>query len=594
MRPPRVPLRRRLITRLLTTSILIAICATLSTAWLVTRTATSAVRQEQGRSLADEKRVYDVLLGYAATHRSWTDVQPVLREQAARLDRRITLVGEDQQVIADSGPGPSLRTVRAAATVDPLDVEVALTDAGARIDPRAVGPYSLPPRERLRLRDIADVEVACMRKHNFDATVDVTPSGRPVVRLLTADLKDETATCRSERLLGLATKTEARLLGVLEQQTRTCLGAQGEQFVTIQPDFTFYALVPGAGTARIGDCVEQARRAQLRPYVAPPAQLFVTDPDTGAAQPAFNLSRGNLARIALGTGAVLLVAVVVTVLAGRRLVRPLHALTEAARQPVDRQSPVAVSTRDEVGYLAAAFNDLAERRRRMEEQRRQLVADVAHELRTPLTVIRSRVEAAQDGLTPLGPALLELVLDEAKLLQHVIDDLRDLAAADADTLRLHPEPVWVDDNLEQVAEAHRGDAEHAGVALLHPPGADFVQVLDPVRLRQLVGNLVTNAIRHTPPGGSVTIGTTLSADTLTITVADTGVGIAPDDLPKVFDRFWRADASRSRSTGGSGLGLAIARKLAEAHGGTITVESRLGEGTVFTVSLPSQLPDNSS
>ncbi|MEV7627132.1 HAMP domain-containing sensor histidine kinase [Actinoplanes sp. NPDC089786] len=595
MRPPRLPLHRRLTTRLLTTSILIAICATLSTAWLVARTATSAVRQEQGRSLGEEKSVYDLLLGYAATHRSWSDVEPVLREQSARLDRRITLIGEDQRLIADSGPGPSLRTARAAATIDPLHVDAALTDGTDRIDPRAVGPYALPPLERLQLRTTADAEVACMRKQGFDATVDVTPSGRPVVRLLSADAKNETAGCRTDHGLGFATRSEQQLLTVLERQTRKCLGARGEEFVAIQPDFTVYAVLPGASSEQISDCVDRARRAQLRPYVAPPAQMFVTDSDTGAAQPAFNLSRGNLATITLGTAAVLLVAVGATVLAGRRLVQPLHALTEAARQPVDRQSPVAVSTRDEVGYLAAAFNDLSERRRQVEEQRRQLVADVAHELRTPLTVIRSRVEAAQDGLTPLGPALLGVILGEAKLLQHVIDDLRDLAAADADTLRLHPEPVWIADNLEQVVEAHRATAEQAGVTLRQDTaGAELVLVLDPVRLRQLAGNLVTNAIRHTRPGGSVTISTRLADEALTITVADTGVGIAPDDLPRVFDRFWRADASRSRSTGGTGLGLPIARKLAEAHGGTITIESRLGHGTELTVTLPAHLPANGS
>jgi two-component system sensor histidine kinase BaeS len=583
-----------LITRLLMTSILIAVCATLSTAWLATRTATSAVRQEQGRSLADEKSVYDLLLGYAATHRSWSDVELVLKEQAARLDRRITLVGADQRVIADSQPGPSLRTARAAATIDPLHVDAALTDSTDRIDRRVVGPYTLPPVERLRLRDLADVEVTCMRKLNFDATVEVMPSGRPVVRLLSADLKGETAGCRARQVLGFATRAEEKLLTVLEQLTQKCLGAHGERIVAIYPDFTFYSVLAGSGSKHVGDCVDQARRIQLRPYVAPPAQLFVTDPDSDVAQPAFQLSHGNIARITLGTTAVLLIAVVVTVLAGRRLVRPLHALTEAARQPVDQQTPVTVSSLDEVGYLAAAFNDLSERRRQVEEQRRQLVADVAHELRTPLTVIRSRVEAAQDGLTPLGPGLLELILDEAKLLQHVIDDLRDLAAADADTLRLHPEPVWVDDSLEQVVEAHRGAAKHAGVALRHTPGADLVLILDPVRLRQLIGNLVTNAIRHTPAGGSVTIATTPAPDALIITVTDTGVGIAPDDLPKVFDRFWRADASRRRSTGGSGLGLAIARKLAEAHGGTITVESRLSHGTVFTVTLPSPPAGNSA
>ena len=579
----RIPLHRRLITRLLTTSILIAVCATVATAWLVTRTTTSAVRQEQGRSLAEEKGVYDVLLGYAATHRSWSDVDPVVREQSARLGRRITLLGEDRRPIADSAPGPSLRTARAAATVDPLHVDLALTGGTDGIDARAVGPYGLPPGERLRLRDLADAEVACMRANDVTAAVVERPSGRPVVQVLSPDLKHESSACLGDRLLGLPTRSEETPLADLNRRTAACAGLHGDQFVAVQPDFTFYAAVPAKN---IGDCLEQARRAQLKPYVAPPALLFVTDPDTGAPPPAVDLSPGNLARIALGTAVVLLIAVVVTVLAGRRLVRPLRALTDAARLPVDSPARVAVTGRDEIGYLAGAFNDLADRRREVEQQRRQLVADVAHELRTPLTAIRSRVEAAQDGLTPLDPALLAVVLAEATMLQHVIDDLRDLAAADADTLRLHPEPVWVDDILAQVVEAHRDPQ----VTLRHAADPDLVLVLDPVRLRQLVGNLVTNAVRHTPPGGAVTIGAALTGDTLTITVADTGAGIAPEDLPRVFDRFWRADASRSRSTGGSGLGLAITRKLAEAHGGRVTVESTLGEGSTFSVTLPAVRP----
>jgi two-component system sensor histidine kinase BaeS len=171
-------------------------------------------------------------------------------------------------------------------------------------------------------------------------------------------------------------------------------------------------------------------------------------------------------------------------------------------------------------------------------------------------------------------------------LQHVIDDLRDLAAADAGSLRVHPEPIYVNDALEQVAEAHRGAADAAGVRLITESAADPEVAVDPVRLRQLVGNLVSNAVRHTPRGGVVTVRSRVDGGQLVVDVVDTGTGIAPADLPKVFDRFWRADGSRSRATGGSGLGLAIARKLAEAHGGDIAVANRPGSGAVFTVRLP--------
>jgi two-component system sensor histidine kinase BaeS len=280
-------------------------------------------------------------------------------------------------------------------------------------------------------------------------------------------------------------------------------------------------------------------------------------------------------------------AVLVAVLVGRRLVRPLQALTEAARRPVDDQTRVPVTTNDEVGYLATALNDLAERREHAERQRKAMVSDVAHELRTPLTNIRSWLEAAQDGPAATDPQLLNLLLEEAVLLQHIIDDLRDLAAADAGNLRLHPEPAPLGDLLAQVAEAHRSAAAAVGVWLRTEVLGDPTAVVDPVRLRQMVGNLVSNGVRHTPAGGSVTVSVESNPDALSIAVRDTGIGIAPDDLSRIFDRFWRADASRARATGGSGLGLSIARKLAQAHGGDITVTSRLGAGSVFTIRLPS-------
>jgi two-component system sensor histidine kinase BaeS len=312
--------------------------------------------------------------------------------------------------------------------------------------------------------------------------------------------------------------------------------------------------------------------------VAPAALLFVTEPNAAADQTTFTLSGDNTVRIIAVTGGVLLATIVVTVLVGRRLVRPLRALTEA----VDRHTPAQVSAQDEIGHLARAFNDSTDRRDRAESQRRALVSDVAHELRSPLSNIRSWLEAAQDDLTPTDAHLLDLLHEEAVLLQHVIEDLSDLAAADAGTLRIHPEPTYARDVLSQVVDSHQGTAHGGGVALAMEIQADPMLTADAVRLRQIVGNLVSNAIRHTPPGGTVTVG----AHDTTITVQDTGSGIAAENLPRIFDRFWRADESRTRTTGGSGLGLAIVQQLTEAHGGTISVQSVPGQGSLFTVHLP--------
>ncbi|MEU8419584.1 HAMP domain-containing sensor histidine kinase [Micromonospora sp. NPDC048835] len=592
MRGDRVPLRRSLIVRLLATSILVAVSATVTTAWLVVQSTTRAVRQEQGRSLSDDTSVYDLLLGYAATHTDWSDVGPVVDERARRLGRRITLTTEDRQVLADSADGPSLGSARPSATVDPLRLDLKLAGGTQHIDPRVVGPYLLTDAERQELRAAADQQVSCLKREGMAAEVVETATGRPMVRWPDGDPRRTPLSCDAGGKLDERTVTESAAFSKLEEMTLACLGADALQAkLAIWPDFTTSFGEDGkpgnvTRARQVNACVLKSRQTQLQPYVAPPALLFVTDPGDGTTEPTFNLSRPNIIRIATVTGAVLLLAILVTILVGARLVRPLRTLTEAARRPVQDQARVPVATNDEIGYLAAALNDLAQRRERTEQQRRAMVSDVAHELRTPLTNLRSWLEAAQDGLAPADPHLLALLLDETAQLQHIIDDLRDLASADADTLRMHLEPVYLNDALAQVADAHRGSAEAAGVRLVVETRGDPEVVADPVRLRQLVGNLVSNAVRHTPVGGTVTIASQVVRGQLTVEVADTGVGIAPDDLPRIFDRFWRADSSRTRSTGGSGLGLAIARKLTEAHAGTISVESTLGIGSTFTVRIP--------
>jgi two-component system sensor histidine kinase BaeS len=590
MRAHRVPLRRSLVVRLLATSILVAVCATVTTAWLVVQSTTRAVRQEQGRSLADDTKIYDTLLGYAATHKDWSGVGPLIDEQARERGRRITLTTEDRQVIAGSTDGPPLRTARPSVTVDPLRVDLGLTRGTERIDPRAVGPYRLTERERREQRALADERVGCLRREGLTTEIVTQPSGRLSVQI-PGNPQAAPTVCDPERLAE-RTKTETKALLALARLTLRCLGISFDNAkIGIEPDFT--VTYGEFGTSRISlaragelnACMLKSRQTQLQPYVAPLALLFVTDPADDTAQPTFNLSRSNLIRISAVTGAVLLLAILITVLVGARLVRPLRALAEAARTPGESLARVPVTTHDEIGNLATALNDLSERRERTEQQRKALVGDVAHELRTPLTNMRSWLEAAQDGLAPTDPQLLSLLLDEAVQLQHIIDDLRDLAAADADNLRVHPEAVYVNDALAQVAEAHRGSAETAAVRLVTETEADPQIVADPVRLRQLIGNLVSNAVRHTPPGGTVTVRSRVAEGHLTVEVADTGTGIAAADLPKIFDRFWRADGSRTRSTGGSGLGLAIARKLAEAHGGTISVTSTPGAGSTFTLRM---------
>ena len=225
-----------------------------------------------------------------------------------------------------------------------------------------------------------------------------------------------------------------------------------------------------------------------------------------------------------------------------------------------------------------------------ETLRRNLIADVSHELRTPLTIIQGNIQAILEGVYPLEMAQMAGLYDETRLLTRLVDDLHDLALADAGQLRLERTPVNVSDLARTAVGQFDPVAEAAGVKLTLETSEDVPEVLgDADRLAQALRNLLSNAIRHTPAGGQVTMRVGRSGEQVTIQVADTGSGIAPEDLPHVFDRFYRGDKSRSRRGGGAGLGLAITRQLVTAHGGQIEVASTPGLGTTFTITLPAAM-----
>ena len=234
--------------------------------------------------------------------------------------------------------------------------------------------------------------------------------------------------------------------------------------------------------------------------------------------------------------------------------------------------------------LVAGFDTMAARLETDERQRRNLLAEVSHELRTPLTVVQGNLEAMVDGVYPPDPAHLEVVLDETRVLGRLIDDLRTLALSEAGTLALHPEPTDPDILVADVVRSFEPVAAAAQVELGAAIDGDLpILDLDPVRIREVLANLVANAIRHTPPGGHVTVAGSVEADGrwVRLEVIDTGPGIDPALLPHVFDRFVKGEGSR-----GSGLGLAIARQLVLAHGGEIAAVSPPGGGTTMRVRLP--------
>ena len=272
----------------------------------------------------------------------------------------------------------------------------------------------------------------------------------------------------------------------------------------------------------------------------------------------------------------------------RRLLGPIESLTAAARklEEGDRSARVTVVSKDELGELARSFNAMAEAIERQETLRRSLVGDVAHELRTPLTNLRAELEALQDGLTNPDRRAIDSLHEDARILERLVDDLQDLALAEAGQLALHLAPVDLAEAARRAASAVEKRARAAGVDVAVDVPAGLAVRADRDRLGQIFANLLVNAITHTPAGGRVSVEADANGGVVTTTVSDTGAGISSEHLPHVFDRFYRTDPSRSRSSGGTGLGLAIVRHLVRAQGGEATVSSEPDRGTRVSFTLP--------
>jgi len=280
----------------------------------------------------------------------------------------------------------------------------------------------------------------------------------------------------------------------------------------------------------------------------------------------------------------LVLAVIAVARSVRRMAGPVGDVMDAAERVAAGDYSTRVEERGppEMRRLARSFNAMTARLSASEELRRNLLADVAHELRTPLSVIRGNAEGILDGLYPADRAHLEPVLEETVVMARLLDDLQTLSTAEAGVLRLHPERLHPAALVEDAVSAFRLRAAEANVRLEGHAGAELPELdVDAVRIGEVLSNLLTNALRHTPSGGSVTVSAERSSEAVAFAVADTGSGIAAGELPHVFDRF-----VKTADSGGAGLGLAIAKALVEAHGGSISAESEPGHGTTMRFALP--------
>jgi len=307
------------------------------------------------------------------------------------------------------------------------------------------------------------------------------------------------------------------------------------------------------------------------------------EPDTAAGNFEDTVKSGLLIGVTSGT----ILAIIAGVVLARQLIRPIKTLTAASNKLADGELgyQVTPTTNDEIGELTKAFNRMSHDLAHANQLRRQMTADIAHDIRTPLTVIAGYTEGLSDGKIATSPETFAVMHEQVQLLQHLLDDLRTLSLTDAGELRLNTQRIDPRMLLERTAVTYLHQAEQNQITLRVDAPSDLPLVdVDVERMVQVLNNLVGNALRHTPEQGKVTLIGGLENGRVVLQVTDTGSGIATQDLPNVFERFYRADDARQRTdTHSTGLGLAIAKAIVDLHGWQISVTSKVDYGTTFTI-----------
>ena len=380
---------------------------------------------------------------------------------------------------------------------------------------------------------------------------------------------------------------------VLEERTNTSIRA-------LRPDWNRTILVNADGKIILdhGSASSPLIGTQFSPQPGDTGQELTVN---GTLVGTIWVDRGTLPRIVLFIFSLIGPTAVISILLGiltlvtglllmRRMINPLAEVIAAAQSVSQGDLTARVPVRaqnDDLSALSDHFNHMASELERSDKQRRNMLADIAHELRTPITVLRGRLEGILDGVYPPDEAHIAPALEETYLLERLVEDLRLLALAEANQLRFELKPVKLKELVETILGLFSAEAGERNVKLKLDAEAGLPEVMvDPQRFQQVIGNLIDNALRYTPEGSTIDLNIHRIENSMLVTVTDGGLGIPEDELSHVFDRFWRGEKSRARSTGGAGLGLSIARQLIEAQGGKISVHNHSPQGLEVNIILP--------
>jgi two-component system sensor histidine kinase BaeS len=562
----------------------VAVTAIGATAWLTLSLTSREINESQAAADRHRYEISDEIARFGRLNGRWPGVDVLVTDLSQRTGLHIRLVTLDQTVLADSDnlakrrvgqvrPGPML--------VDPRPDVGDWTGQPASLTPKVIlekgirGGALLPrnlfePVPRAPLQTTRAAQMLLQLAQYRAALV--------AVRCIADEVPGAVPALETDQVPYLTPTQRSEHPECVQRATALVLKNTGR----MELDLVTYRQCSSPGLPKVdADCAGTAFADRAGVDAAVPLQLYLgvtAETDVGRlGQPAL-----------FGVAGLILVALIGTAWIARVVSRPVRSLTAASRLLAGGKLDVRVPTtgRGELARLSESFNTMAEAVQTSEERQRRLVADVAHEMRTPLSNLRGYLEGLSDGVVEPSRELFVSLHEETMLQRRILDDLQVLALAEAGDLRYNRAPVDLADLVGVGATVHRAVAAEAGVALTVDVPAPVWIEADPDRLRQVLGNLLTNAIRYTDAGGHVLVRVREVAGEAVLTVRDTGVGMSPDDLARVFDRFWRADPARQRATGGTGLGLTIAQRIVRDHQGRIEVVSEPGNGTTFSVRLP--------